>query len=80
MPSAVLSTDEISPNRGTTIDASRAVPNQQTVEEWRKLAGIDGSNQVQLVKLSHMRYQHVDIDKITIFLKGKFTHWKTPRR
>jgi hypothetical protein len=62
------------PNRGTTIDAVQTIANHQSLEEWRAQAGIETSNQVQLVKLSHMRYQHKDVDKITTFMLGQLAH------
>lgn len=68
MPSAI--SREPSPNRGSTIDAERTIPNQQSQEEWRKEYGIDTSKHVRLVKVSHMRYQYKDLDKNTVFLKG----------
>jgi hypothetical protein len=70
MPSAISSSRETSPNRGSTIDANQVIPNQQSQEEWRKEYGIDPSKHVRLVKLSHMRYQHKDFDTINTFMKG----------
>lgn len=53
-----------------TIEAQKAVPSYETISQWRDLMGIDVSRQVKLVRLSHMRYQHKDIESITTFLKG----------
>ena len=39
-----------------------------SISQWRKKRGIDISNQVRVVKLTHMRYQHPDLDEITTFL------------
>jgi hypothetical protein len=66
----------VSPNRGKTIHANNATPGTEpeTAAAWQKAAGIDISKQVKLVRLSHMRYQHRDMDKITIFLKGTYFH------
>jgi hypothetical protein len=33
---------------------------------------IDVSKQVRLVKLSHMRYQHRDMEKISVFMQGMY--------
>ena len=63
---------EPSPNRGQSVNADEVVPNQQSLQEWRKDAGIDVTKHVRLVKLSHMRYQHKDLETITAFLKGLF--------
>jgi hypothetical protein len=59
-----------SPNRGHAVAAAEAIPNQQSVEEWREEAKIDSSKQIKLVKLTHMRYRHKDLNKIEIFMKG----------
>jgi len=59
---------ESSPNRGTSIDANAAVPEQESLETWRKKAGINVDEQVKLVKASHMRYQHADMETITTFM------------
>ncbi|KAH6673418.1 trihydroxytoluene oxygenase [Halenospora varia] len=69
MTSVVQSSRPTSPNRGTGISADLVVENPQSLEEWRKEMGIDVSKQVRLVKLSHMRYQHKDMDKITVFMQ-----------
>jgi hypothetical protein len=69
-PHSMSTSRETSPNRGSTIDAERAIPNQQSPEEWRKEYQIDTSKHVRLVKLSHMRYQHKDFDKMQQFMKG----------
>ena len=42
----------------------------ESKREWQKKRGIDTSKQVRLVKLSHMRYQHPDLNKATTFLRG----------
>ncbi|PQE12303.1 trihydroxytoluene oxygenase protein [Rutstroemia sp. NJR-2017a BVV2] len=67
MPSSIPSRPP-SPNRGSGIAADLAVENQETLEQWRKEMGIDVSKQVRLVKLSHMRYQHKDMEKIAVFM------------
>lgn len=46
------------------------MPNErEPVAEWRKREGIDPSQQIKLVKLAHMRYQHPDLSEITQFLR-----------
>ena len=42
----------------------------ESISSWRERVGINADAQIRLVKLSHMRYQHPDLDQITIFLKG----------
>lgn len=60
-----------SPNRGASVPDFRAVgPDCTAKSTWRQSRGIDCSTQVKITKLSHMRYQHPDLDEITSFLKG----------
>ena len=67
-----MATSTPKPNHGTTVPDSLAVgPEHKSLADWRAQAGIDTSNQIKLVKLSHMRYQHPDLDKITEFLLGR---------
>jgi hypothetical protein len=62
-----------SPNRGQSLrDVDAVGPDAEDKREWQKKRGIDRSKQVKLVKLSHMRYQHPDLNKITTFLRGTF--------
>lgn len=63
-----------SPNRGASVPDFKAVAGNSTEsqEAWRKARGIDRSKQVKIVKLSHMRYQHPDMNVITTFLRGMF--------
>ncbi|KAF2758596.1 hypothetical protein EJ05DRAFT_500117 [Pseudovirgaria hyperparasitica] len=59
-----------SPNRGASVPQLSAIPEQRmSISEWRAKMGIDPANQIKLVKLSHMRYQHPDLAKITTFLR-----------
>lgn len=59
------------PNRGASVSDLVAVgPEKQSLEDWKKQNNIDASKQIKLVKLSHVRYQHPDLDKITTFLQG----------
>ncbi|TAQ83361.1 hypothetical protein B7494_g8319 [Chlorociboria aeruginascens] len=62
------------PNHGASINANSAIPSPQSLSTWRQDHGIDVSAQVKLVKLSHMRYQHVDLEKVSEFLKDFGMH------
>merc|ERR1712000_210505 len=64
-----------SPNRGQSLrDVDAVGPDGEDKREWQKQRGIDRSKQVKLVKLSHMRYQHPDLNKITTFLRDFGMH------
>ncbi|KAL2855154.1 Glyoxalase/Bleomycin resistance protein/Dihydroxybiphenyl dioxygenase [Aspergillus pseudodeflectus] len=41
----------------------------EPLSAWKERSKIDTKNQIRLVKLSHMRYQHPDLEEITIFLQ-----------
>ncbi|OJJ30436.1 hypothetical protein ASPWEDRAFT_46014 [Aspergillus wentii DTO 134E9] len=41
----------------------------ENLQVWKEKNGIKTEKQIRLVKLSHMRYQHPDLDEITVFLK-----------
>lgn len=57
-------------NSGRSVPDIEAVgPNSETIPQWRKKNGIDPSKQIRLVKLSHMRYQHPNLEEITTFMK-----------
>lgn len=51
-------------------DITAIGPDSESVTAWRERCGINPENQVRLVKLAHMRYQHPDLDQITVFLQG----------
>ena len=60
-----------SPNRGASVPDFVAIgPESESQESWRKSNNIDKTNQVKIVKVSHMRYQHPDLQEITTFLRG----------
>ncbi|KIV96714.1 hypothetical protein PV10_00541 [Exophiala mesophila] len=63
-----------SPNRGASVKDVDAIPEPTSKREWQKKRGIDPSKQVKIVKLSHMRYQHPDLNKITTFLRDFGLH------
>ncbi|KAE8384592.1 Glyoxalase/Bleomycin resistance protein/Dihydroxybiphenyl dioxygenase [Aspergillus alliaceus] len=50
-------------------DIAAIGPDQESVASWRKRCNIDCEKQIRLVKLSHMRYQHPDLNGITTFLQ-----------
>lgn len=43
-------------------------PDSEPVSSWIQHLGISKSNQIKLVKISHMRYQHPDLPTITSFM------------
>lgn len=59
-------------NTGASIDAWHAIPDEyEDQNDWKQRLQIEPSKQIRLVELNHMRYQHVEIGKITQFLYGK---------
>lgn len=59
------------PNHGASVPDSIAVGDgKEVLAEWQKRCGIKKEDQIRLVKLSHMRYQHPDLEQITTFLLG----------
>ncbi|KAI1431049.1 trihydroxytoluene oxygenase [Xylaria sp. CBS 124048] len=61
--------DTQKPNQGAAIPDSIAVGNhQEDVRAWRARKKIDVNNQIKLVKLAHMRYQHPDLEPIIQFM------------
>lgn len=62
-----------SPNRGASVPDNEAMGPESTAQQkWIRENNIDKSKWVRLVKVSHMRYQHEDLNVITTFLKGEF--------
>ncbi|OCT49465.1 trihydroxytoluene oxygenase [Cladophialophora carrionii] len=56
-------------NKGESLDSWSAGPLEyEDQKKWRERLNIDVSKQIRVVELAHMRYMHVDIDKITQFL------------
>ncbi|KAJ6155629.1 hypothetical protein N7470_006195 [Penicillium chermesinum] len=43
-------------------------PEIESIDAWQERHGIKVDQQIRLVKLAHMRYQHPDLDEITTFL------------
>jgi hypothetical protein len=61
-------------NRGASIDDIIAVgQDQEPLALWKERHKIEVETQIKLVKLSHMRYQHPDLNEITTFLQGTST-------
>ncbi|EON65740.1 hypothetical protein W97_04979 [Coniosporium apollinis CBS 100218] len=64
-----------SPNRGSSLPDFQAIgPDSEKKSAWREARGIDQSKQVKITKLSHMRYQHPDVQQITTFLRDFGLH------
>ena len=61
----------IKPNSGAAVlDTVAAGSAFEPQTEWLKRQGVDFSHRIALKKLSHVRYQHPDLDEITKFLAG----------
>ncbi|KAK0835771.1 hypothetical protein LTR73_000270 [Friedmanniomyces endolithicus] len=57
------------PNVGKSIPDIEAIgPDSEPLTTWQKRNSINPDDQIKLVRLSHMRYQHPDLDQITTFL------------
>lgn len=62
-----------SPNRGASVQDFTAIgPESESKQEWLKRNNIDVSKRVKITKVSHMRYQHPDLNQITTFLRGMY--------
>ncbi|KAJ6023496.1 uncharacterized protein N7446_013859 [Penicillium canescens] len=60
----------IQANHGASVADIIAIgPESESVQAWRERCGIKTESQIRLVKLAHMRYQHPDLEEITIFLQ-----------
>ncbi|KAF7136825.1 hypothetical protein CNMCM5793_006343 [Aspergillus hiratsukae] len=61
---------ETRPCHGASIPDVVAIgEEQESLAKWKQQCGIKPENQIRLVKLAHMRYQHPDLDAITVFLQ-----------
>ena len=66
---------DVKANAGHSIDDRDARgENSESIAEWQKRNGIDTSKQIKIVKVSHMRYQHPDLNVITKFLRDFGMH------
>ncbi|OOQ87166.1 putative metapyrocatechase [Penicillium brasilianum] len=60
----------VQPNHGASVPDIVAMGSEcENVTQWQERCGIKKENQIRLVKLAHMRYQHPDLDQITTFLE-----------
>ncbi|KAJ5174369.1 uncharacterized protein N7482_000246 [Penicillium canariense] len=58
------------PNHGASVPDVVAISSErESVTKWQQQCGIKKGDQIRLVKLAHMRYQHPDLDQITTFLE-----------
>lgn len=63
------------PNAGASIPDKQAIGDEsEPLLNYYNRVGIDNAQRVQMVKLSHMRYQHPDLDQITTFLQDFGMH------
>lgn len=63
---------EIRPCHGASVpDVDAIGEDREPLAKWKERCGIKTENQIRLVKLAHMRYQHPDLDAITAFLQGQ---------
>jgi hypothetical protein len=61
----------VQPSRGATVPDVVAVGKEQVSRaEWLEKQGIKTENRINLKKLSHMRYQHPNLDEIQTFMIG----------
>lgn len=68
-----MTAEPVQPNRGATVPDVVAVGKEQVSRaEWLAKQGINPEDRIQLKKLSHMRYQHPDLDQIQAFMIGTF--------
>lgn len=60
------------PNSGAAVPDTVANGDQlESQAEWLKHRNINLENRIKLTKLSHVRYQHPNLDEINEFLMGK---------
>ena len=66
-----MTVETVQPNRGATVPDVVAVGKEQVSRvEWLAKQGINPDDRINLKKLSHMRYQHPDLDEIQTFMIG----------
>lgn len=66
-----MSETSVKPNHGATVPDVVAVGDEQESQSsWLKKNNIKPEDRIRLVKLSHMRYQHPDLDEIHRFMTG----------
>lgn len=59
------------PTEGHSVDAAQTMRRSESQDSFRKRFGVDTSTQIRLVRVSHMVYQHSDINSIVVFLHGQ---------
>lgn len=64
---------------GTIPDVVAIGPDHQTLSAWRDSHAIDTSKHVKILRVSHMRYRHPDLEHISTFLQdfGMFVAKRT---
>lgn len=68
-----MTAETVQPNRGATVPDVVAVGKEQVSRaEWLAKQGIKTEYRINLKKLSHMRYQHPNLDEIQTFMIGMF--------
>lgn len=69
----------LAPNSGAAVpDTTAAGDDQETQASWLHAQNIDTNGRIQLNKVSHVRYQHPDLDEIHKFLTGKLARLLSP--
>jgi hypothetical protein len=63
----------IKANHGASVPDTSASQEQMSQASWLQSRGIKAKDRVQLTRLSHMRYQHPDLDALTEFMLGVST-------
>lgn len=62
----------IKANHGATVPDTSACQEQMSQANWLKSRSIKTGDRVRLTKLSHMRYQHPDLDVVYNFMLGLY--------
>jgi hypothetical protein len=69
--STMTATEKQKPNSGASVPDITANGDQlESQAAWLKERKIDVDGRIQLTKLSHVRYQHPNLDEISQFLSG----------
>lgn len=59
------------PNSGEAVSDVAAAGNSfESQADWLQKNNVNKSDRIRLQKLSHVRYQHPDLDEISTFLAG----------
>lgn len=57
-------------NHGASVPDTSASQEQMSQGDWLQSRGIKAEDRVELARLSHMRYQHPDLDVLSGFMLG----------